>query len=71
MVKITQSHGYRVRELRKLEKKTPKAVMAVRLVWEGYPAASASDILGVSARTVSTYVHAWNAGRPGGLGASP
>ncbi len=72
MVKITQSHGYSVRELRQLEKKTPKArlrlrLMAVRLVWEGYPAASAADIVGVSARTVSTYVRAWNAGGPGAL----
>ena len=42
MVKITQAHGYTVRALRQLEKKTPKArirlrLMAVRLVWEGYP----------------------------------
>ena len=72
MVKITQSHGYNVRELRQLEKKTPKArlrlrLIAVRLVWEGYPAASAADILGVSARPVSTYVRAWNAGGPEAL----
>ena len=72
MVKITQSHGYSVRERRKLEKHTAKArlrlrLMAVRLVWEGYPAASAADILGVSARTVSTYVRAWNAGGPEAL----
>lgn len=72
MVKITQAHGYTVRALRQLEKKTPKAgirlrLMAVRLVWEGYPAASAADILGVSARTVSTYVRAWNVGGPEAL----
>ncbi len=72
MVKITQSHGYTVRELRRLEKRTSKArlrlrLMAVRLVWEGYPAASAADIIGVSARTVSLYVRAWNAGGPNAL----
>ena len=72
MVKITQTHGYAVKDLRRLEKKTPSArmrlrLMAVRLVWEGYPAASAADIIGVTGETVSAYVAAWNAGGPDAL----
>ena len=72
MIKIAQTHGYTVKDLRRLEKKTPSArmrlrLMAVRLVWEGYPAASAADIIGMAGETVSTYVAAWNAGGPDAL----
>lgn len=67
MVKITNTHGYSVKDLRRLEKKTRPTrlrlrLMAVRLVWEGYPAASAADIIGVTRETVSAYVAAWNTG---------
>ena len=58
MVKITNTHGYSVKDLRRLEKKTRPTrlrlrLMAVRLVWEGYPAASAADIIEVTRETVS------------------
>jgi len=67
MAKITNTHGYSVKDLRRLEKKTRPTrlrlrLMAVRLVWEGYPAASAADIIGVTRETVSAYVAAWNTG---------
>ncbi len=48
-------------------------LMAVRLVWEGYPATAVADILGITGETVSSYVASWNQGGPGALipGKSP
>ncbi len=63
MVKITQSHGYSIRELRQREKNpqgpnpTPTHDGPTRL----------GRLSGVSARTVSTCVRTWKAGGPGAL----
>ena len=67
MVKITNTHGYTLKTLRQREKRTRLArmrlrIMAVRLVWEDYPATAVADILGMTAETVSSYVVSWNRG---------
>ena len=71
MVKIITTHGFSLYSVRKLEKQTESGrmrvrLMAVRLVWEGYPATAVSDILGITGETVRSYVASWN---QGGLGA--
>ena len=48
-------------------------LMAVRLVWEGYPATAVSDILEITGETVRSYGVSGNPGGPGALmsGKSP
>ncbi len=48
-------------------------LLAVRLVWEGYPATAVSDILGITGETVRSDVASGNQGGPGALipGKSP
>ena len=72
MVKVTTAHGFTPHTLRKLEKRTGSLrmrfrLMAVRLVWEEYPATAVAEIIGVTAETVSSYVASWNRGGPDAL----
>lgn len=69
MVKIRETHGYTLKDIQELERNTRQVrlrlrLMAIRLVWEGYPATAVGHILGLTGETVSTYVQAWNAGGP-------
>jgi uncharacterized membrane protein len=65
VVKIITTHGFSLYSLRKLEKQTEPGrmrirLMAVRLIWEGYPATAVSDILGITGETVRSYVASGN-----------
>ncbi|MBN6189283.1 transposase [Aneurinibacillus sp. BA2021] len=66
-LKITETHGWTVRDLRKQERKMKdvalrQRVMAVRLVMEGYLGKEVAAMLNLHRQFIATYVSTFNAG---------
>ena len=72
VLRITQTWGLTpealVDEARHASPRVAERLHAVRWVWQGYPTATVSAIIGRHPGAVRRYVRAWNAQGPAGLG---
>ena len=71
VLRITQTWGLTpealVDEARHASPRVAERLHAVRLIWQGYPTAEVSAIIGRHPGAIRRYVRAWNAQGPAGL----